>query len=273
MTLAGVPHIVEAVRGLLRPRRVLGAIRRRLPDPLAPLLGTLVRVETTEPLAALTFDDGPDPECTPRLLEMLAQYGARATFFMLGVRAAAHPCLVAEVAAGGHAIGNHSWDHPSFPTISSRERRGQVRRCDAALGSHAAPLFRPPFGHQNLRARLDLLALRREVVTWDVTATDWLDHEPEWMAERMVRGIRPGSIVLLHDHLFQVFDERFSPRDAMLAALRQLLERLSGTWRFVTVPELLRRGCPRRVRWWRQDPATLAALRAPTGAALAARSS
>ena len=78
-------------------------------------------------MVGLTFDDGPDPEYTPRLLEILHRHGARATFFMAGEAARQHPELVRQVAQAGHAIGNHGWDHPSFPFISRDERLAQMR--------------------------------------------------------------------------------------------------------------------------------------------------
>ena len=99
---------------------------------------------------ALTFDDGPDPEHTPRLLEVLARHGAKATFFMVGARAARHPELVARVAAEGHEIGNHGWDHPSLPALPSAAVAGQLERTRAVLAPHGQALMRPPYGHQDL---------------------------------------------------------------------------------------------------------------------------
>ena len=86
------------------------------------LLGTITHVATTEHVAALTFDDGPDPASTPLVLDVLAKHNAHGTFFMLGAAASRYPDLVREVAARGHAIGNHTWDHPSLPSLTHRER-------------------------------------------------------------------------------------------------------------------------------------------------------
>jgi peptidoglycan/xylan/chitin deacetylase (PgdA/CDA1 family) len=84
----------------------------------------------------MTFDDGPDPEYTPRLLDILKKYQVHATFFiMVGEAAHNHPKLVRQVAQAGHAVGNHSWDHPSFPLISGRERRAQIRACAEAIAN------------------------------------------------------------------------------------------------------------------------------------------
>src|SRR3989442_6464090 len=91
------------------------------------LLGSITHVATAESVAALTFDDGPHAASTPQLLEILARHQARATFFMLGQFALQYPELVRRIAQAGHAIGNHSWDHASFPFITGRQRRGQIR--------------------------------------------------------------------------------------------------------------------------------------------------
>jgi len=108
------------------------------------LMGIITHVETQEEVAALTFDDGPHPEYTPRLLEILERLQARATFFMVGEAAQRHREIVRRVADAGHAIGNHSWDHPSFPQITGRERREQIRPCERAIAPYGERIFRPP---------------------------------------------------------------------------------------------------------------------------------
>jgi peptidoglycan/xylan/chitin deacetylase (PgdA/CDA1 family) len=240
---------------------------RRLWRRLAALaVGTLTSVTTTAPVAALTFDDGPDPASTPRLLELLARHRARATFFMVGLAAQDHPELVRQVAQAGHAIGNHSWDHPSFPLIAGRERREQLRAAARALAPHGRRLFRPPYGHQDTASRLDALRLGYEVVTWTVAVVDWEAKSADWMAERMVSQVRPGAILLLHDALFDALDQRDVDRAPMLAALESALTRLAGRYRFVTLPELLRHGRPHREVWQRSAPAEwLNTLRRPQG--------
>src|SRR6266849_2574451 len=112
-----------------RPRILRGAFAAVARN----LIGTIAHVATRDAVAALTFDDGPHPEYTPRLLQILERHQARATFFMLGEKAHRYPELVQRVAQAGHAIGNHSWDHPVFPEISRRERRDQIRACAKAI--------------------------------------------------------------------------------------------------------------------------------------------
>ena len=105
--------------------------------------GTVSFVQTNERVAALTFDDGPHPDFTPRLLEILKRYDVRSTFFMVGEAAMKRPDLVRRVAEEGHTIGNHSWDHATFPLLSGRERRLQMRRCAKVLEPYGRRLFRP----------------------------------------------------------------------------------------------------------------------------------
>lgn len=235
-------------------RRVPGPWERRLREAVkgaislaAQPFGTVVGVATGEPVAALTFDDGPDPEATPRLLELLERHGARGTFFMVGRAAARHPELVARVAAGGHAVGNHSWDHPSFPLLRGRWRRCQLRWTADALAPHEVKLFRPPYGHQTPGSQLDAARLGYRTVMGDLIAEDWRDDPPEALVARVLRRFRPGSIALFHDALYTTTDERFRDRGPTIRAVELLLEHFAGRVRFVTVPELLRLG---RARKW-----------------------
>lgn len=213
------------------------------------LVGTITRVSTSEPVAALTFDDGPDPEFTPRLLTILERFHAKATFFMIGEAARKYPHLVEAVARAGHSIGNHSWDHPSFPRISVREQWRQLRACEHALSAHGQKIFRPPFGHQTLKSRLVAGQLGYQVVTWSVVAMDWLDKDPEWMTGRVEKQIQPGSVILFHDSLYPVLDKRYIDRGPTLRAVELLLGQLGRRFQFVTIPQLLSRGQPQMTNW------------------------
>jgi len=240
---------VKAVLRMLVPTRLRRGYRR--PWPFTGPLGTITHVVTTSPVAALTFDDGPDPASTPRLLDILSAHGARATFFMLGTAAARYPEIVRDVARRGHAIGNHSWDHPSFALIRSAERREQLRRCAGALGASHAPLFRPPFGQQTIASRIDAARLKYDVVAWNVVGRDWLDLGVDGLTRDLLAQIRPGSIILLHDALAPggLLEDIHTSRDDMLSAVANVLDALRTTMRFVTVPELLRSGRARREPW------------------------
>lgn len=213
-------------------------------------MGTITHFVTSDPLVALTFDDGPDSELTPRILHILSKYKAHATFFMIGKHAQRCQELVKRVWQAGHAIGNHSWDHPSFSSITGHERRAQIRACERVLAPYGQHLFRSPYGDQNLASCLDAFWLGYKVVTWNVVAEDWINHRTDWMVQRLVSGIHPGSVVLFHDTLFpaDVKKRRFS-REPMLDALNMLLEQLSGRFHFVTIPELFKHGRPKKRVW------------------------
>jgi peptidoglycan/xylan/chitin deacetylase (PgdA/CDA1 family) len=226
-------------------RRLFNAVTRRM-------IGTITHVSTQDPVVALTFDDGPHPQFTPPLLDVLERHHACATFFMIGRAAHQYPDLLQQVAEAGHTIGNHSWDHPSFPLISGRERRGQLCACQKAIAPYGQRLFRPPYGHQSLASRLDALRLGYRVIAWNLHAYDWLDHDARWMANQMVTQIKPGSVILLHNALYHTPNERYADRKPMLEAVNILLEETSDRFRFVTLPELFQHGQPQRSNWYRQ---------------------
>ena len=224
-------------------------------------LGSITHVATVEPVVALTFDDGPHAEYTPRLLDILERHQARATFFMLGQSASQYPELLQRIAQAGHAIGNHSWDHASFPFITSRERREQIHACARAIAPYGQRLFRPPYGEQNLASRLDALWMRHKVILFNCEVGDWFKPEPHLMAEALVKKVTPGSIVCLHDairsHPELIPTLRYQPhadREAMLTAVDMFLTRVGSQLRFITVPDLLRCGRPQRQHWYRVTP-------------------
>ena len=213
------------------------AKRERIP-------GTVAGVRTDQPLAALTFDDGPHPVYTPQLLEILRRHKAQGTFFMIGEAAQKHPEVVALVAQSGHAIGNHTWDHPYLPGTRGKERRRQIRACQRTLAPYGKErLFRPPYGAQSWASYIDARWLGYKVIGWNVEPKDWTAQSPSEMAERLAREIRPGGIVLLHDAIYR--SNQPTPqynREPMLAGLELFLGRFGQRYRFVTVPELLRSG-------------------------------
>lgn len=179
---------------------------------------------------ALTLDDGPAPG-TAKLLDLFAARNVTATFFVLGENAAAHPALVRRMAREGHEVGNHSWTHPEFWYLSKRLIRKELTKTNttlARLGVSTA-LVRPPYGEWDADVAGATRALGMQTVLWDVDPQDWKDRNPQTVARRVLRGVKPGSIVLTHDTIA-------STRKAYPAIISGLRKR---GYTFVTVSELL----------------------------------
>ncbi len=158
--------------------------------------GALWRMPTKERVLHLSFDDGPDPELTPWVLDQLAAAEARATFFCRGDRAAAHPDLLERLRTAGHAVGGHSWDHPDGWRTPLRPYLRNVLRGQQVVGG---ALFRPPYGRLT-PAQFAALRGRYRVVMWDVLTRDYdAGLGPEACLRRTLRLARPGSIVVFHD--------------------------------------------------------------------------
>ena len=152
---------------------------------------------------ALTFDDGPDPASTPAFLAELDRLGLRATFFMLGVNAEAHPALAAEVAAAGHEVAVHGHEHRSQLFRTPREVRADLLRGVEAVASTtgAAPVwFRPPYGTLSAGGMMAAQRLGLRTVLWSAWGRDWT---PQATAASVLaeldRDLGPGVTVLLHD--------------------------------------------------------------------------
>lgn len=249
-----------AARHLGRAART-GARRAAL--RAAPGLGTVVGVDTHQPVFALTFDDGPDPRFTPALLEVLDRWRARATFFVLGAQVDRHPELVSSVSAAGHTVASHGWGHTSMLQLSGNPAaiEAELHRAAQAIGS-CPRLFRPPYGHLDLNARRALRRAGQTIIGWDVDPRDWQSLTPPEIADRIEAQVRPGSIVLLHDRLEDADDPNAFDRRATVAAVDVLLGRLEGRLQSVTVPELLMVGRPRR-QLVTSSPTTAPRLRNP----------
>lgn len=152
---------------------------------------------------ALTFDDGPVPGTTPRLVRVLRELRVPATFFMVGSRVQAHPELARLVERSGFLVANHSWAHESLPSRSDRQVRASIAGTNRALlraGVHPTRLMRPPYGAMNARVRGDIVGLGYVPVLWDIDSLDWRSGTPDQIAGRILRGLHRGhNVVLQHD--------------------------------------------------------------------------
>ena len=235
-------------------KRIAKGVTIRLLRPLGKtgVLGTITHVNTTSPLVSLTFDDGPDPEYTPKLLSILEEFKARATFFMVGESAEKHPELVKQVSDAGHCVANHTWNHPSLRFSKSNEVDTQLKKCNNAIAPYGDKILRPPWGELSLSSRFRAFRNGYKVVTWNAHAQDWIETDPEKMTRRLIEEVKPGSIVLLHDTIYFSRNENAQyNREPVLQAVKDLLEQTSGSYQYVTIPELLKKGQPvfKRVGW------------------------
>ena len=151
---------------------------------------------------ALTFDDGPDPEWTPRVLDLLAHHDVRATFFLVGERAARAPATTRAIAEAGHEIASHGWSHTSLWRCGPRRTEEEIGRARDTLGelTGIAPgLFRPPWGMVNAAMFGALRRHRQRCVFWSLQPEGLRPTPAEVQVSRVLRAAHPGAIVDLHD--------------------------------------------------------------------------
>jgi peptidoglycan-N-acetylglucosamine deacetylase len=190
---------------------------------------------------ALTFDDGPNPKWTPRLLDVLCEHGVKATFFVLGGRAQTEPELVRRIAAEGHLIGNHSWSHPNLARTGASKIREELTRTSDTLEQitgERVKYFRPPFGARRPVVFRIARELGLRVVTWNAMTSDWSEPSADRIVGELTKKIgqlgrrgRAANIVL-HDggHLEQGVN-----RGPSVNAAEMLVARFKRTHRFVRV--------------------------------------
>lgn len=207
-------HAAALALVVLSPRRWRAALAAAALDhalvataamlPRCAWLGpTLVRLPGGAPAVGLTFDDGPDPEVTPRVLDLLAERGARATFFLIGRRAVRHPHLVRRIVAEGHRVENHTFRHSSAFALYGPRRLGlELDRAQAALADLAGrpPLYlRAPAGIRSPYLEPLLAARGLHLAAWTRRGFDTRDADAARVARRLLTGLAAGDVLLLHD--------------------------------------------------------------------------
>ncbi|MGW5459043.1 polysaccharide deacetylase family protein [Streptomyces sp. NPDC003996] len=179
----------------------------------------------------LTFDDGPDPDYTPHILDTLAKYDVRAMFFVCGERVVDNKELVTRMADEGHAVGNHTWTHPLLTTLNRRQIHSEMKRTSDAIEDaygERPQWFRAPYGAWN-RAVFQLGAdMGMEPMAWTVDTTDWMEPGTGAIVDRVEHGAAPGVVVLSHD--------AGGDRSQTVHAIREWLPRLLDSGYHMTVP-------------------------------------
>ena len=181
----------------------------------------------------MTFDDGPHPVHTPRLLDILKRRNIRATFFVVGTNARRYPQLIRRIVAEGHEIGNHTVNHKYLSRISIEQARSEVLGCEKAIVAACGVrprILRPPGGHINDRVKVWLnKEFGYSTIMWAVDPKDWKRPGSDVVARRIVSETDPGEIILAHDI-----------HGPTIAAMpRALNELLADGYRFVTVSQLI----------------------------------
>jgi len=179
-------------------------LRSRLVEIISILTGRrlVTRLPRSSQTLYLTFDDGPDPRETPLLLELLAQFDIKATFFVVGQTAERHPLVAKAIAVAGHTLANHSMTHPWFNRLSMRQQIREIEAADKELercdGNLRHP-FRPPHGKWTVFTLVACLLRSQKLVLWSHDSLDYRLSADNVIAHLRSRTIRSGDILLFHD--------------------------------------------------------------------------
>ncbi len=204
----------------------------------------VIRRGPSKPLVAITFDDGPNPKYTPKILDVLREKGVRATFFCVGLHVKKYPQVARRIVAEGHDIGNHTYGHRDLAPSTRRVVVNQIRRGADAIFSVTGvdpKLFRPPRGlYSEAVRRIVVEEFGLQMVLWTVSALDWRRLSPGQIVRRVARFVRPGAIILFHDSgalLRREGGKRTSTVEALPLVIDYLRE---AGYQIVPVSEMLR---------------------------------
>lgn len=185
-------------RPVRRRDRAAEAAARLVLGPVLPAF----RGDPSTDRVAVTYDDGPHPEHTPRVLDVLAERGVHATFFVLAGPARRHPQIVRRMVAEGHEVAVHGVDHRRLTHLGARAAVASVlaaRRAVEDVAQVPVRWFRPPYGASTLLVNAALRARGLDVVLWTSEARDWVHDDEDRVAANALRTLRPGAFLLLHD--------------------------------------------------------------------------
>ena len=240
----GQASLLPSAYGEMTIKVPIAAVAKYLQNPTAQKLANIPKPPEPKPapkptpatssggkVIALTFDDGPGPH-TAHLLDILDQYGAKATFFLIGSKVSGQASIVRSIHARGHQLGNHSWSHPELPKLPVDQIAGEIDRTNDAIkqATGVTPaILRPPYGAVN-GVVLEQLRLRgMSSILWSVDTRDWADRNSDIVCSRAVAGARPGVVILMHD----IHQTSVGAVPCILSSLKQ------QGYSFVTVQGLL----------------------------------
>jgi peptidoglycan/xylan/chitin deacetylase (PgdA/CDA1 family) len=191
---------------------------------------------------AITFDDGPDPFYTPYILNILKEHNVPATFFLIGKNVEDFPEIAKRIVEEGHTIGNHTYSHKSLILLSARAAYEQVKKAEKAIEDVTGVrpiLFRPPRGVCPAYIQDLLRNERYTIALWDVSSEDWAELPPKKIVSNIVRKVKPGSIILLHDS-GDLVTFKGGNRSATVQALPLIIDNLRAKgYDFITVDQMI----------------------------------
>lgn len=201
----------------------------------------VLRGSLTDKKVALTFDDGPDPRYTPQILDILKQYNAKATFFLIGARATAHKSITERIVREGHAIGNHTYWHPNLVKEGEGKLDWGIKETENAINDivgYKPNLFRAPYGSLNEELVERLGKMGNTAIGWSVDSLDWMQLSPEQIEKNVLSNVHPGAIILMHDGGHWTMDLL-----GTVQSLHKIIPELQKDGvEFVTIPELINIG-------------------------------
>jgi len=178
-------------------------------------------VDTDEPIASVSFDDGPDPEFTPRILAILERFQVKATFMVMGYNSVRNPGLLQEILDAGHEVGGHGWSHRNLAETSQDETRYEIEHGNQViedLTGVPVRVFRPPYGRFGEEAVRVLARSRPDLIVWSVTRGLLSWRDPRYISSHVLGALGPGDIVDLHDGIGR---GTFAPRGAPARRIRR----------------------------------------------------
>ena len=242
----GQASLLPSAYGEMTIKVPIAAVAKYLQNPTARKLANIPKPPEPKPkpapaappaansggkVIALTFDDGPGPY-TAHLLDILDQYGAKATFFLIGSKVSGQASVVRSIQARGHQLGNHSWSHPELPKLPVDQIAGEIDRTNDAIKQATGikpTILRPPYGAVNGVVLEQLRARGMSSILWSVDTRDWADRNSDIVCSRAVAGAHPGAVILMHD----IHQTSVGAVPCILSALKQ------QGYSFVTVQGLL----------------------------------
>ncbi|MBU3182896.1 polysaccharide deacetylase family protein [Clostridium psychrophilum] len=238
-TLRKVPIIYDILGTSTRPKiypnsamtkwkKAVESLAKKYPSEV------YINGQTKNKVVALTFDDGPDPVNTPKIIKVLRSNNVQGTFFCIGEQIESCKSIIKQAYDNGDVIANHSWSHKDFTTINESEIKNEVTLTENEISNvigKRSTLIRPPYGDINEDAQNSLTALNYKSVIWSTDTLDWEQREASNIVKNVVNNVRPGEIILMHCN---------EDKKATTEALPQTISKLKQMgYSFVTVDKLL----------------------------------